>query len=281
MDNRHYEDIPMQNTLAIITEEVNFSGDSYGWKGTVAAPLKEELGKRGIILVEDELYGPVWVKDPHYTGNPDDIPFKVYKAMEQYRNGRTGPLTGEEIEAWGSSSFKLGNKKLGEDTIIFNMTAGHDCPCRDKCDVKGNCYAVADEKLYAQALDYRRRQTVFWDSVDAQQFVRAMPIPRYFRFSESGDFRTQADVDKMAEVALILSNNYGIKTYGYTNRDDLDLSYLSSVATVNGHGFMVSNMTMIKDKPEPGDIVCPGDCRYCYLCKEDSGNTIVFPRRKR
>jgi hypothetical protein len=281
MDNRYYSDIPMQNALAIITEEVRSQGDSYGWKGEVATPLREELGKRGIVLEEDDMYGPVWIMDPYHTGNPDDIPFEVYKAADEYREGRTGPLTDDEIKAWGGSSFKLGNHKLGEDTIIFNMTSGHDCPCRNKCDVKANCYATADEKLYPNVLPYRRRQTIFWDSTTAEQFVEAMPIPRYFRFSESGDFRNQEDVDKMVEVAEILNARYNIRTYGYTNRDDVDLSELARVAVVNGHGFMINNKTVVKDKPEEGDFVCPGDCRCCNACKEPGRKTIVFTKRKR
>jgi len=206
----------------------------------------------------------------------------IYKAMDAYRDGRKGPFDSEELDALGSSCFKLGNKKLGEDTIIFNMTSGHDCPARHRCDMRDHCYAVADEKLWRTPLDYRRRQTVFWDTLNSSEFVDRMPIPRYFRFSEAGDFRTQADVDKMAEVAALLKLKYNIHTYGYTNMPDLDFSELKKFATVNGHGFMVSNKTVVKKKPDyDKDSICPGDCRHCNWCKVSTNRVVVFPERRR
>ena len=279
METRQYSDYLMQECLAIITEEVGFSGDSFDWSGDIPKPLRDELRKRGIVPQSTFIKG--WTKDPDFTGNPDDIPFKVYQAMDAYNGGRTDKLTKEELDVWGSDSFKLGNHKLGEDTIIFNMTSGHDCPCRDKCDVRGNCYAVADEKLWKTPLDYRRRQNIFWDNTTIDEFIAAIPIPNYFRFSESGDFRTQVDVDRMTAVAKAISKR-GIVTYGYTNRPDLDLTALMEVAVVNGHGFMANNATVIKE----GDLskykfVCPGNCRTCDWCKVATEKTIIFPKRRR
>jgi len=277
--DRNYCDYAMEETLGIITEEVDFSGDSFGWGGFIPTPLSTELNKRGIIHMDD-MFG-TWSKDPEHTENPDDIPLLIHKAMDEYRGGRTGPFSDEELDALGSSLFKLGNKKLGEDTIVFNMTSGHDCPSRDHCDCKDHCYAVADEKLWKTPLAYRRRQTVFWDTLNAKEFVDRMPIPRFFRFSEAGDFRTQKDVDKMAEIALLLRLEHGIWTYGYTNQAQFDFSELEQNATVNGHGFLVSNRVVIKAKPKTTDDICPGNCRYCDWCKESTGRTIVFPERKR
>ena len=280
MDRRYYgKSNAMHECMAIIVEEVENTGDSFGWSGDIPTPLETELKNRGIVYKGD-LIG-CWTKDPNFTGNPDDIPFNVYKASLAHREeGRTGKLTDKELESWGDSSFKLGNKKLGTDTIIFNMTSGHDCPCRDTCDVRANCYAVADEKLWGTPLEYRRRQNAFWDLTDVDQFLSAMPIPRYFRFSESGDFRTQADVDKMTEVAKRLSDR-GIITYGYTNRSDLDLTKLKEVAVVNGHGFMAGNVVKIVNDTSNYKYVCPGNCRYCDWCKVSDGKTIAFPKRRR
>lgn len=276
--DRNYEDMPMENILAIITEEVNFSGDSFGWVGDIPTPLLSELVSRGIVP-EEGMFG-TWNKDPSHTGKANDIPFLVYKAAHDFREGRDGPLNDDELRAWGSSSFKLGNHKIGEDTIIFNMTSGHDCPNRNKCDIKGNCYAVADEKLWKTPLDFRRRQNAFWDHTTIDQFIAAIPIPKYFRFSEAGDFRTQVDVDRMTIVAKELKKK-GITTYGYTNSDYLDFSELMKVAVVNGHGFMLNNKTVIKKKAADGDLICPGDCRDCDWCKVASNKTIVFEKRSR
>ena len=55
----------------------------------------------------------------------------------------------------------------------------------------------------------------------------------YMRFSGDGDFKSQADIDKMSDIAdvLALAN---IKVYGYTTREDLDYSNISDNMTVNG-----------------------------------------------
>ena len=275
--NRDYTE-PLHECLAVITEEVSFSGDSFGWQGHPPVPLVEELEKRGIVREEGLLGG--WVKDPCFSGNPDDLPFLIYKAMDAMGMDPERGLSHKEKKVMGDYCFKLGNKKLSTNTIIFNMTSGTDCPCKDTCEVREDCYAMADENLWKTPLDYRRRQEAFWKNTTAEEFVELMPIPKYFRFSEAGDFRSQKDVDKMKKVAALLLEK-GIRTYGYTNRSDLDFSDLMEVAVVNGQGFMVNNKIIIKSKPEKGDIVCPGNCRYCDLCKRDDGIDIVFPKRKR
>ena len=113
------------------------------------------------------------------------------------------------------------------------------------------------------------------------EFIKSMPIPTHFRFSESGDFRNQADVDKMTEIALVLKDTRGVETYGYTNRRDLNFTELEKTAVVNGHGFMLSNKTEIKAEPSDTDDVCPGNCRYCDWCKVATSRVIVFPLRNR
>jgi len=50
--SRQYEDMSLDEALAIITEEVSFSGDSFGWSGIAPTPLVNELAKRGIIYIE-------------------------------------------------------------------------------------------------------------------------------------------------------------------------------------------------------------------------------------
>jgi hypothetical protein len=234
-------------------------GVSEGWGGEAPPALIPVLDDDGVSLVDG-----YWVK-----AHLDDIP--AAEAMPY-----------SLVDELSKSYFKAGNKKLGRDTIIFNITSGTDCPCaHDKvCDVLKHCYARADERFRPNALAYRRRQTKFWDSVTPEQFVKAFPVPRYFRFSESGDFRHQADVDKMAAIAHLLDANHGVITYGYTRRSDLDLSKLLAAAVVNGHGFMASNNTVVEEDPK-GGFVCPGDCRDCDFCKVARGVDIKFKLRRR
>jgi len=53
------------------------------------------------------------------------------------------------------------------------------------------------------------------------------------RFSESGDFRTQKDVDKASAIADLLD----VPVWTYTARRDLDFTNLPANFTVNGSGY--------------------------------------------
>ena len=177
-----------------------------------------------------------------------------------------------------------GNLKVGDDTLIFNITAAIDCVADELglCPVFKECYAKKAEKQYRDVLAYRRLQEEVWDILTAGQFAeefmkvvdskRSKNI-RFFRFSEAGDFRHQADVFKMCRIAELLKP-HDILTYGYTARRDLDLVWLQKVAVVNGSGFMADNeFKAVKEFSGPNPR-CPGDCRGCNLCKLKLGKTI-------
>lgn len=255
---RNYDKEILDDCYAVIANDVRETGFSEGWVGELKRPLVDALEEVGVGLGSDGVWTKANIRD---IPEAEDMPYAL-------------------LDDLSKSYFKLGNKKLGSDTVVFNMTSGMDCPVADKCEVVKHCYARADERFRPTALAYRRRQTKFWDSVNASQFVRAFPIPEYFRFSESGDFRTQADVNKMTEVAELLKLR-GIQAYGYTRRDDLDMSELSKEAVVNGSGFMLSNQTSVVTEIDPSKPVCPGNCRTCDLCKVARGVDIQFKLRRR
>ena len=177
-----------------------------------------------------------------------------------------------------------GNLKVGDDTLIFNITAAVDCVADELglCPVFKECYAKKAEKQYRDVLSYRRLQEEVWDALNSSEFVeefmkvvaskRSKDI-RFFRFSEAGDFRHQEDVHKMTHIARGLKE-HSIVTYGYTARRDLNLEPLKRVAIVNGSGFMADNeFKAVKEFSGPNPR-CPGDCRGCNLCKLKLGKTI-------
>jgi hypothetical protein len=133
------------------------------------------------------------------------------------------------------------------------------------------------EKLYPNVLPYRERQAEFWRSCDAAEFLNQFNKEKtknikYFRFNESGDFQSQADVDKMNLISLGLKTQ-GITTYGYTARKDLDFSNVSF--TINGSSWMADNeFRYIPKGGEAVSVMCPGDCRTCDLCKGKNGLVI-------
>ena len=180
--------------------------------------------------------------------------------------------------------FTNGNRKIGKDTLIFNMNSAMDCPSEKLglCELASKCYAKKAERIYPNVLPFRRRQEQAWKSTTAKEFAESFlsivkskkTKIKYFRFSESGDFDTQADVTKMVKVAKILEKN-GIATYGYTARKDLNFRALRKVATVQGSGFMASNQFFPVSEFTGENPKCNGsDCSICKLCKVPMGKKI-------
>lgn len=182
------------------------------------------------------------------------------------------------------SYLSFGNKKLPSKTAIFNITSSRDCPAKKlgMCGHASKCYALKAERLYPATLPFRKKQTDVFDLLSGEQLAklflldirgRKHPVEN-LRFSESGDFRSQADVDKLTECANILVHN-GLKVYGYTARKDLDFSYLRRVATVNGNNFMATNLIRVVDKFDgKSDIECPANCNTCDACITASNSVI-------
>ena len=187
-----------------------------------------------------------------------------------------------------------GNKKVPVTTCIFNLCAAHDCPSRKlglcaaaKAGVK--CYAVkAEYKYHPLVLPYRRRQEAYWKKTTAEQFASQFLLINSLkkhpftalRISEAGDFHSQEDVDKAEKIAMLL-NRYGIKTYCYTSRSDLDFSKIRHLI-VSGSGFRKPGITnefkiVFHKKERPrGYGICPMNCRGCTRCMVRGKKTVVM-----
>ena len=182
--------------------------------------------------------------------------------------------------------YTIGNNKIGKDTIIINITSSTDCASArlGLCNVVANgkmwsCYAYRPERFRPDCLPFRQRQAQQWDDESvaeiAHQLNRVIDSTRrktkikWVRFSESGDFRHQADADKMSKLADLLH----VPLYGYTARHDLNFVRRSPNIAINGSGFMVDNKFTAR-KALTSKIVCPGNCRHCHICKLPRGADI-------
>lgn len=175
-----------------------------------------------------------------------------------------------------------GNSKIGKDTLIINITSSKNCESKKlgMCQVpKNKCYADKAERMYKNTRRFRARQTMLWDILNAEYLAINLhlvakakkSIIKYIRFNESGDFRNQYDVEKMKVIARLLPQ---YKIYGYTARKDLNFENLPNNMIVNGTNFMVDNkITIVTDK-KWSKHTCPGDCRYCTMCKNKNGLDI-------
>jgi len=194
-----------------------------------------------------------------------------------------------------NAHISSGNKKLPVDTAIFNMGPAETCPSEalGLCQAinkagKNICYAKKAERLYPQVLPYRRAQESFWKAIDPEEFALQLVLTNCLkgrpytalRINESGDFYGQDDVNKAETIARILSH-YGIVTYVYTARRDLDFSGIKHLV-VNGSGFtqagVVNEFKYIESRGDrPKDYaLCPGDCRICTRCQQHNKKTAVI-----
>lgn len=182
------------------------------------------------------------------------------------------------------SFLSFGNRKLPPNIAIYNITSATNCPAKKLgfCNHPNACYALKAERLYPHNLPYKQSQTQLFDLLSAEQLGKLFLLEmgrkktkvEYFRFSESGDVRSQVDIKKLAGLAKVLTGN-GIKVYGYTARKDLDFTDLKKYATINGQHFMVSNKVMVVSEfSNKGEIQCPGKCFDCNACATAQGQTI-------
>jgi len=180
-----------------------------------------------------------------------------------------------------------GNKKLPHSTAIFNLGSAKKCPSAKLglCQMANTgvrCYALKAETQYPAVYPYRVRQLDYWIKAGPQRFAadfmrivdKARKPITHLRVNESGDFRHQADVDNMEEVANDLADN-GIITYCYTARSDLDFSGCD-VLVVNGSAFKPDGGNEFKavEKLPKRRLHCVGDCRKCDLCTKKHGRTV-------
>lgn len=192
-----------------------------------------------------------------------------------------------------SGVFSFGNSKLPYSTAIFNMTSATDCPsdARGLCQVntagRKRCYALRTEKMFPKTcLVYKRKQAAFWAKTSGIDFIRYLTHTKYFskitalRFNESGDFRSQADVNMADNIAGFLFRCFTIKTYCCTARRDLDFSSVRNLI-IMGSGFTAPGIAgefravkTVADKPK-GFGLCGGDCTTCRRCI-DGKNTAVL-----
>ena len=187
----------------------------------------------------------------------------------------------------------FGNNKLHDSVMICNFTSAVDCPS-DKlglCQCSKHCYAKRIEGFRPHSLAFHYRQEKFYASMSAEMIIgyfvgmitdklnKKYPV-KEIRFSEAGDFESQAMVDKMAAVFKGIKEIFpNMVIYGYSARKDLDFTELQKYATVNGSGYMVSNnfKVMKSDTIDYTKPYCGGDCHNCDLCKVSREITIQVP----
>ena len=185
-----------------------------------------------------------------------------------------------------------GNIKMPVSTAIFNMGSAKNCPSKKlglcKAEKQGaKCYARKAEYMYPLTLPYRERQGKLWGKISAEEFAFQFLVVNAYkrnpfsalRVNESGDFHSQDCVDKMEQIARILKR-YGIVTYAYTSRSDLDYSKVRD-SVIHGSGFTKPGIKGIfkiipnKKARVKGFSSCKMNCKICKLCQKHSNVCVV------
>lgn len=180
------------------------------------------------------------------------------------------------------------------------MGPAETCPAKQLgfCKVGNKCYAAKAERLYPNVAPYRRRQYNYWRDSGAPTIaaafdilLRRIRVPiKYLRFNESGDFFSQADVQKLSLLAEFLKKEHGIQTYGYTARQDLNFEDVNFLVKGSSHGhgnngrtivlkkhLIKDHLSTLSENERPNWKVCPMSCKACDICKTKTGMNIIFP----
>ena len=108
------------------------------------------------------------------------------------------------------------------------------------------------------------------------------------RLNEAGDFRNQEEIKKWNNIAGRVKKDYGIDTYTYTARSDLDFSRAPNIV-VNGSNpnirgairefRCVSSEEYNSIKCSKDMYKCPGNCRICNVCSERKFKGIIYCKK--
>lgn len=128
-----------------------------------------------------------------------------------------------------------------------------------------------------------------WDYEDLVEmlniYISKAPIRvKYLRLNEAGDFPDQKSVDTWNRISIYLREQYGIKTYCYTCRNDLDFSNVNFAVNASRLDIEAKRhyLCIDKDKFEklPSNVVkCCGDCNKCKLCYDSNYEGIIFVKK--
>lgn len=196
-------------------------------------------------------------------------------------------------------AFAWGNAKIPMSTLIVNITSALHCPCKrlGTCRVINCCYASKCERIYP----YYLRKNLFIEEWLYQTrthdiialmsaYIRYAPVKiTCIRLNEAGDFINQNQIVQWNKIAKYFWETYGITTYTYTARTDLDFTvapYIilnGSVPRIAGaiRNYICVSKEVYNSTPTGNGVYkCPGDCKICHLCSSTKfrGGTIIVPK---
>lgn len=196
---------------------------------------------------------------------------------------------------YSGQAFAWGNAKIPQSTLIVNITSAEHCPSKKRglCEVTYCCYASKCERIYP----YYKAKNKFMEKWLYQTpthiiielmtaYIRYAPVPiTRIRINEAGDFINQNQIIQWNKIAKHFYETYGIITYTYTARTDLDFTAAPFVI-VNGslpdipgairQFYCVPAEFYDNCITGPNEYKCPADCTRCHVCSTPNFRGIVY-----
>jgi len=208
-------------------------------------------------------------------------------------------ITQEEVfPEFSGQVFSYGNKKLPESTMIVNLTSAQNCPAKQLglCLVPDVCYAQKCERIYKL---YRQKNLLVEDWLvrcPEEEIIRLLDAYiqgakmkiSHLRIDEAGDFRDQNQIDQWNRICGYLKQKYGIISYTYTARSDLDFRSANNIIVNASRPGVKGSIRMFlctpRDRfdqlqPDRNHYKCPGDCKRCQMCATDKFKGIIYCRQ--
>lgn len=200
---------------------------------------------------------------------------------------------------------KIGNEKIGDDTIIINTNHALNCYCSKKgyCNMKKDCYAKKSSNTYVNSCLYNLAAEINFKNLSAEKIISdiegvinsADSDIKFIRFNEAGDFINYDSFKKANKIATYFMKKYDIISYTYTHNKELEeyitdiynsnivLNYSYDVKTsLDVKKCIVINKSDIYNYINDNNyVICGGVCSNCSYCKnKKEKRTVIFVNHK-
>ena len=202
----------------------------------------------------------------------------------------------------GEMPSKIGNLKIGEDTLIINVNHALNC-FSDKmgyCEHCKDCYAKKAPNTYKNSFLYGFASEIQFNKLSIDEIIKSLENQfkkelannkiKFIRFNEAGDFKSFDIFKKANEIAKYFFKEYGIISYSYTHNKELKdhkeaiknsyivINWSFKVDANYKQAITCNNLKdLVKYYNDKNYVICTGKCYNCSYCKDKNDlRTVVF-----
>ena len=197
---------------------------------------------------------------------------------------------------------KIGNLKIGNDTLIINVNHALNC-YSDKmgyCEHCKDCYAKKAPCTYKNSFLYGFASEIQFNKLSIDEIISSLKNQfkkelanneiKFIRFNEAGDFKSFDIFKKANTIAEYFFKEYGIISYSYTHNKELKdhqkaiknsyiiINWSFSMDKEYKQAITCNNLKdLVKYYNDKNYVICTGKCYHCSYCKDKNDlRTVVF-----